>query len=183
MTNDGLFNFGANPLFNPSFKLDFEYKGEIDDWIQPALLEQVKSFVKYAVDVLDINSLWSKYKKLLVIFEETESEDLDGSSTDNDQQGVIKIFLYDIVSDVRKLLTTVAHEMIHIRQFCDKRLEKLFKKVNGQVVSSFSWSATGELYYGEDNMESYRNLPWEIEAFGLQDELVVAYESGVALTK
>lgn len=179
-------NFGHNSQLNPNFQINYRFIGEIDDWITVPVIGQIQKFVDYTVSLLDINSLWSKFKKLLVVFEETEDEELDGLCLDNGEEGIIKIFLYDLIESIesiKDLLVTVAHELIHVRQFCDRRLTRIFKRIDGKVIGCYSWSDTGEIYYGEENVSSYRNLPWESEAFSLQSVIVDAFHSGVATDK
>ena len=184
--SDSPINFGHNFNLNPDFQINYRLIGEVEDWITSPIIEQVQHFIDYTVSLLDINSLWSKFRKLLVVFEETEDEELDGLCLDNDDEGIIKIYLYDIIESIesiKNLFITVAHELVHIRQFCDRRLSKIFKRIDGKVVGCYNWSDTGEIYYGEENVSSYRSLPWETEAFTLQTVIVDAYHSGISTDK
>lgn len=55
------------------------------------------------------------------------------------------------------LVTTVCHEMIHVKQYYRKELKALF--------------GGGSTWYGKESNEDYENLPWEIEAHKLEKSL------------
>ena len=59
--------------------------------------------------------------------------------------------------DNEEKLRTLAHEMVHIKQYCKKELNEEMTKWKGQSVDS-------------DNMD-YDDQPWEIEAHTLGDKL------------
>ena len=59
--------------------------------------------------------------------------------------------------DSEEKLRTLAHEMVHIKQYCKKELNEEMTKWKGQSVDS-------------DNMD-YDDQPWEIEAHTLGDKL------------
>ena len=66
-----------------------------------------------------------------------------------------------------RLLETIAHELVHAEQYHECRLASVFSSHKGWVHQ----------WYGEDNYSkgttynSYRNQPWEQEAFSRQKEL------------
>jgi hypothetical protein len=60
--------------------------------------------------------------------------------------------------NMASVIRTVAHEMVHVKQFNKKELK--------YVGSRISWK--GDLY--KDN-HPYHTRPWEIEAFGMDKEL------------
>lgn len=59
--------------------------------------------------------------------------------------------------DNEEKLRTLAHEMVHIKQYCKKELNEEMTKWKGQSVDS-------------DSMD-YDDQPWEIEAHTLGDKL------------
>jgi hypothetical protein len=59
--------------------------------------------------------------------------------------------------DSEEKLRTLAHEMVHIKQYCKKELNEEMSKWKGQSVDS-------------DSMD-YDDQPWEIEAHTLGDKL------------
>ena len=59
--------------------------------------------------------------------------------------------------DSEEKLRTLAHEMVHIKQYCKKELNEEMTKWKGQSVDS-------------DSMD-YDDQPWEIEAHTLGDKL------------
>jgi hypothetical protein len=72
------------------------------------------------------------------------------------------ILRVDSSMTLRSLLTTVAHEMVHAKQFARDEMRATLK--NGESVTYWK----GE-YYGLD--ENYWESPWEIEAHGLEKSL------------
>lgn len=73
-------------------------------------------------------------------------------------------FFVEVDTSVRKrtLLTAIAHEMVHIKQFA---LNELVEKRNGSVV----WKRKRL-----DNLDYYEQ-PWEIEAYGREAGLFVRW--------
>jgi hypothetical protein len=74
-------------------------------------------------------------------------------------------FLIEIdasISSTRRLMTALAHEMVHVKQYAKSEMCDLFRgphasKWNGKPVN-------------EDDVE-YWDLPWEIEAYGREQGL------------
>ena len=62
---------------------------------------------------------------------------------------------------VEDIIRTLFHEMVHVKQYTDGRLEH---------GSSGIW--LGSLYEGE-----YEDLPWEIEAYDLEQKMMDAFYS------
>jgi hypothetical protein len=64
--------------------------------------------------------------------------------------------------DIRSMISTLAHEMVHAEQYHQGRL---------------AWNGRVQIWNGEVNTNKgstyarYRAQPWEVEAFGRQDEL------------
>jgi hypothetical protein len=73
-----------------------------------------------------------------------DNQTVDISIALNDSQGPIPI---------EEMLRNVAHELVHAQQFLSGRLD------------NFEWEGTN--YAGT----SYENRPWEIEAYGMEEEL------------
>jgi hypothetical protein len=59
------------------------------------------------------------------------------------------------------IIRTLFHELVHLKQYVDGRL------VNG---SPNTWK--GHVY-----TETYTNLPWEIEAFDLEEKMMIEFYS------
>ena len=62
--------------------------------------------------------------------------------------------LVDSRLDPNKLVVTLAHEFVHVKQHVRGEV-KSYKKRNGE---------TGWIWMGRVNNASYANMPWEIEA-------------------
>jgi len=62
-------------------------------------------------------------------------------------------------------LMTIAHEMVHVKQFAKKELDPI---VHGNAVK---WK--GKLY--DDSWQRYWSQPWEIEAYGREQGLYMMY--------
>lgn len=60
----------------------------------------------------------------------------------------------------RKILETLAHEMVHIKQLINKETNYTFQKWKGEIV--------------DENID-YWDLPWELEAFGKEYGLSVKF--------
>lgn len=79
-----------------------------------------------------------------------------------------KIVELDSRQSPENALLGLAHELVHAEQYYQKRLVSKFDRKQGWV----------SLWNGEKNkskgstFSSYMNQPWEIEAYGRQEELV-----------
>ncbi len=72
----------------------------------------------------------------------------------NTQMGRVEVF------------KTLAHEMVHVKQFAKREL-----KFQVRSLEKMMWKGK---HVNEDRM-SYAKLPWEKEAFGMEDALFVDY--------
>ena len=63
--------------------------------------------------------------------------------------------------DVKTQIRTMAHEMVHVRQFVRKELDEDLTRWKSRRVNT--------------DVVPYRELPWEIEAFRLGDKLYKQY--------
>lgn len=84
-----------------------------------------------------------------------------------------KIYV-DSAQDPKQFYSTVAHEMVHLKQFAKGELTDLIG------ISKIKWTTTsGKEYFDmkddEDNDDEYWDLPWEIEARGREEGLVVRW--------
>lgn len=64
-----------------------------------------------------------------------------------------------------ELLTTLAHELVHVRQHTEEGLEVL-------TDGTYSWKGDQGTWETEDEIDSYFLSPWELEARALQDWVV-----------
>ena len=64
--------------------------------------------------------------------------------------------------DTGEMLTSVAHEMVHIKQYAKNEL----KQRDGYMSYRRK-----RFYYSKASLAEYYNFPWEIEAYGLEKGL------------
>lgn len=97
-----------------------------------------------------------------------EEDDVGATCAYDREDKVITITLNFLKSDFEFLLLMVCHEMVHVRDF-----------LNGSLVEKSArlteWK--GELISHSDHI--YYALPWEKEAFGLEEKLFGGYVKGL----
>lgn len=81
---------------------------------------------------------------------------------------------FDIVisADLGRMATlrTIAHECVHVMQYATGKMKDLWGNNTGKVL----WK--NSIFEGtEENRRAYYKLPWEIEAFGMQEKLTRSY--------
>ena len=71
----------------------------------------------------------------------------------------------DKTLDNDELIETVIHEMVHVKQFAKEELKERFRPYHR------------EMWFGEeiDTNNKYKSLPWEVEAYKLQELLYNEY--------
>lgn len=109
----------------------------------------------------DLNILKSKYKIYIVTHPSLRSQGSNGLCS---KTGVneITIALYSRLK-ATELLQTLAHEMVHAKQFCRGQLKQEPMKY-GSGVHSY--------WRGKRVKTDYLNRPWEIEAFAREGLLL-----------
>jgi len=71
----------------------------------------------------------------------------------------------------RKTLEILAHEIVHVKQYVTGQL---MDYNNGQMVR---WNGK-KMFYDENDVDSYYDSPWEIEAYGQQVGLYIGFRQG-----
>ena len=107
-----------------------------------------------------INRLLPRFRTLDLNFHLWKGDDYaDGYmwQGDNNRQYFIQI---DKNVTLRQIIRTVCHEMVHVKQYVRGETDVASRKWKSKTIS-----ATTEYY----------DLPWEKEAFRLQDELACEY--------
>lgn len=84
----------------------------------------------------------------------------------NDKPRMFRVTINPNMSK-RNQLTTLAHELVHVKQFAKGELKEYLKK----HPSAMRWG--NEIIQYDD--ESYWDMPWEIEAYGREVGLYVRY--------
>lgn len=100
------------------------------------------------------------------------TKNIDGYATPLAQDNTYKISIRYNDSCSRDPLRVLAHEMIHIKQFVDKKLVLLDN-------NRASW--LGEIYYFPECYSSnfYTSVPWELEAYYKEFRLYKRYKNEV----
>jgi hypothetical protein len=115
--------------------------------IEIALLDRAISFACDYLD-LDINFVL-EFKKL--------KEQQFGFCDYDDDETIITISASVNKNDI---VRTLFHEMVHMKQHSDGRLS----------------SGSPQIWMGKVYNETYENLPWELEAFELEQQMMSAFE-------
>ena len=76
------------------------------------------------------------------------------------------IMRVDSSQPIQAMLETVAHEMVHVKQFAKGELKDLSREVN-------LWKWHGSIV--KCNVVNYYDLPWEIEAHGRERGLFIRW--------
>ena len=86
---------------------------------------------------------------------------------DQEQDDEYTIYINkSILDDEIELYKTVVHECVHVKQYLTKQLEHI------NLFSTF-WEG---LEYNSSKIY-YKDLPWEIEAFAIEEEMATCYLS------
>ena len=119
--------------------------------------KRIEQYIHALAKELNIHRMWSKV--IFVKFRKSLEDDAQGLCWGdyNDGYAEIKIARESLGEPVEyeEMLKTIAHEMVHARQF-------LRKQLNGYTNS---WMGRKPRNY------KYENRPWEKEAHGLEEEL------------
>lgn len=159
----------------------------------PGLVEHVESIVQWMADSLNINNRQRVHVTLSAGRARGRTNGtaiwpykcLDGQYEMNINVGTIlrKSLTAPIdeltdawVTHMRKLMQTVAHEMIHIKQYNDNRLGAEYR-IDGYGRKVYYRTWMGEEWTGAKGatFKSYRHLPWEVEAFDNQQRWMEGY--------
>ena len=73
---------------------------------------------------------------------------------------------------IRSMLSTIAHEMVHIKQYAHG---ELVDYVHASRENKCKWR--GKIRYNYDNAIEYWDMPWEIEAHGREKGLYYMFLS------
>jgi hypothetical protein len=124
--------------------------------------KKFKNFIARAVEYYATLLLPKRkvpYLSVDITFKNKLDDDSDGFCYDQGKDGRYHDFEIEVAKgkSVRETLMTIAHEMVHIKQFCMGELK------DGLVPATTSvWK--GKII--NEKSTDYWDLPWEIEAFG-----------------
>jgi len=127
-------------------------------------INNIDKYVYHSLDYLEIDSVSVYLYNIPNIFKVTEDNNdyyiVRGFIIENNENSY-NIYLNNDISN-NDIILTIAHEMIHLKQYKDNRLE-ISNFNNGIFFDS--------IFYFTDFLK-YDKRPWEIEAFNEQDELM-----------
>lgn len=115
-------------------------------------------------DVVDycIRRLMPRTKSLRIDIELSKMSDLDGACLSNTHRD----FEIELSSTLGQydFITTICHEMVHVKQYAAKQLVDKHGAMKNWKTKMYN-----------ENRTKYMNLPWEKEAYHLQDVLYEEY--------
>ena len=126
-----------------------------------------KSMVKFCADMLMPRIHNLEINLRLKNFKEDDSYGY-ALATDDADANRPREFDLDINTDarLRRLLETVAHEMVHVKQFARGELYQ------SSMTAKHRWQGNWQR-----SEKEYWDLPWEIEAYHLQEVLLEEYKN------
>lgn len=132
--------------------------------------------MRYAAQWYAHMLLGPRLSRSVVVFIKNIREGSDsGSATfldDNHNPREFEIYINPHMGK-RAQLMTLAHEMVHVKQYAKGELKTLFNKKENR------WKGR----YITDDQYHYFDQPWEIEAFGREFGLYTRYKTHVKLEK
>jgi len=123
----------------------------------------LEDFTYSAMDFLGVSNLRGEVRIRMV---RRLEDDCYGSCLGNDREVDVQIattMMGEPISRTNKLLT-VGHELVHVRQCL---MRQLYIDAKGATV----WNGA-DYSYCEKSVERSRGLPWETEAFALQQSVL-----------
>ena len=140
------------------------------DWLFPETRADIVSMINHCAD-----HYFDKHDHLELDVTVGENKNFGGLATVIDDEEIFPIqFEIDLDSDLLfdhiELLTTVAHEMVHIKQFASGDLRNCPRSIKYK-----------NKYYrmkdGQIDPAKYRDYPWEIEAYESESKLYNTWKS------
>ena len=128
------------------------------DWIFPETRNNIVSMINYVAD-----QYFDEHGHMEIDVTVGESKNFGGLATviDDEEDFPIQFEIdleQELLFDHKELMTTVAHEMVHIKQFATGELRNCPRSIKYR-----------NKYYrmkdGQIDLTKYRDYPWEIEAY------------------
>lgn len=147
-------------------------------WVSEEQDKLIQGMVQFYVKRWNLDNPKSRLKNLTISLEVGKQHNVFGlwkMTGNNFQSGRLSLYVNNIADSFLHLMTTIAHEFVHVKQWAFGELQWVTLRAESAEVSCYSW---GGGFYGEvdtKEYEKYRNLPWEVEAHTLQDGLVSEY--------
>jgi hypothetical protein len=102
--------------------------------------------------------------------------DVEGECVNEDETKRSRWFTITLKdAPFNKLLETLAHELVHVKQYVRNELgiKSLVLTKGGRMKFTTKWM--GEVWVPKGNEDDYFDTPWEIEAFGREQGLANRY--------
>lgn len=131
---------------------------------QKVKLELCKAAVRfYCRQLMSVQLLRNITIRLIFVDKTKLCKDFEAECCWDDDNIKPRVFVVKIDNNLpkKKMLTALSHEMVHVKQFAKQELQYRCReprcKWRGEPI--------------DDDSIPYRELPWEQEAWGLQDSL------------
>jgi hypothetical protein len=136
---------------------------------KPVSLDLIKEALQFYARSLMNKRLYNKLAVRVVFVKNmVDKQGLEGSCTwedDNIRPREFSIHIDNKLSE-DEVLKCLAHEMVHVKQWAKMEMRQFMRK------SDVHWLGKPV----DDSVLSYSELPWEKEAWGLEDKLVESFK-------
>jgi len=131
--------------------------------IKGKINSKIKSAMQYFADCLISKQLQRHITIQITFVRDTENYG-EVEITDYNSKGLPRDFTLFIDKNIseEEQIRTIAHELVHVKQYLYKELNEQMTMWRGKKVS-------------EEQFENYFERPWEKEAYELGDELYVNF--------
>ena len=104
-------------------------------------------------------------QKLVIDLEVVRSLDVTGECISEDEHKNPRYFTIRLKQQpLDDMIRTLAHEMVHVKQYAKNELSKQFRVARGGIRIGSKWH--GEFWDPKSKEDGYWDAPWEIEAYG-----------------
>lgn len=159
---------------NKEFFIKFRQTQGVEKYVSKNDEKIIRNFIIFLCRYYKLSSEQCKYRLLNVKLMIGNSNKNLGVFKDMDEQGVIEIYCKHIKKDLRKILIVIAHEMTHAKQLGFNVLKWALTE---NQVWVHMWNE--DYYQTTEEYEMHKNLPWEQEAYAVQESLVDKFVSSI----
>ena len=133
-----------------------------------------RDLVKKAIDFA-ITEMMPRFKTLDISVDILRKLDggVFGYCWPTGERNAFQIELKRKCSDLDEFLETIMHEMVHVKQYAKK---ELVENRQGTFWKSRNYTRVMERSSKSSDFQTYNTLPWEIEAYELQDGLLEKFK-------
>lgn len=104
--------------------------------------------------------------KIVLDIEVVKTLDVMGECVNEDDTKNPRWFTINLrrQADIEEMIKTLAHEMVHVKQYAKNELAKHMRVARGGFSIGTKWN--GEWWNPGKKEDAYWDAPWEIEAYG-----------------